>query len=286
MSRRNSSHVSNSRAGSISFRENDLTSAGVFFKSRTFACPSHLAEWRDALCSIPAIFKGLDKREEYASALEQLDGDEQMLYHRALEKCTVLEDATIDDCALRHEREWMREVSEPVLSVFLQAKRERRIASTEDYTWTLGQELTNIHSAETLYDPKPDYAFGIRPLQCRERNLEDLPALSKKALEALRTSSVFSLQYSPSQRREIAFPAIVYEAKSDSNPILWAENQAAVGAARALGILAELARLSDASEMVHVVTITSAGSKWQFHMAFHDSEGDIVGWARGRIRTK
>jgi len=173
----------------------------------------------------------------------------------------------------------MREVNEPTLAVFLNAKRARLLSSTEDYLWADGRDLVSGHSAEALNDPKPDIALGLHLLDSSTLTLSDRntwPALSRKALETMRNYSPFSLTYSPSERRDIVYPAVIYEAKSDSNPILWAENQAAVGVARALGLLSDLARLAESAEVPPVIAITSAGSAWQMHLGFLAPNGSIV----------
>ncbi|PWN31224.1 uncharacterized protein FA14DRAFT_30312 [Meira miltonrushii] len=78
----------------------------------------------------------------------------------------------------------------------------------------------------------------------------------------------YRITFSPSQMQDIIYPAFIYEAKSDKNPILWAENQVAVGAARALGLLDELAELSGKPYIPYIVAATSAGAQWQFHLAY------------------
>lgn len=77
--------------------------------------------------------------------------------------------------------------------------------------------------------------------------------------------------------QDICHSCLVYEAKSDKNPILWAENIVAVGAARALALFSELADLSAMSLSPCIVAPNSAGSQMHVHLAYIGQDFKVVG---------
>lgn len=279
MSRSNVSHASNSKAASIAFRQNELYNADIYFRPYSHPIPQEVQALREHLLSMPVTLRHAENASEVTTAISQLDAEERVTYDGALQQCMLVHEAVIESCSLQHERVWMREVNEPILTCFFNARRARLVSSNEDYLWTCGRELTSGHSSESLNDPKPDVAIGLHAIDSSTLVIPDRHAwnpLSTKALETLRAYPPFFLTYSPSERRDLIYPAIIYEAKSDSNPILWAENQAAVGVARALGLLSELARMAESTSIPPVFAITSAGSTWQLHIAFVALNGSIV----------
>lgn len=123
--------------------------------------------------------------------------------------------------------------------------------------------------AECLYHPRPDLAYG---LPYEEERGDDEQArgslLSMETFDALAALPHARLRFSPSDKEDILFPALIYEAKSDSNPIMWAENQAAVGVTRCLALLRDLDAVSgNVGPPAVVAMVTSAGSTWQIHLA-------------------
>lgn len=68
-------------------------------------------------------------------------------------------------------------------------------------------------SSITLSDPEPDVARDDAGSSVERLSITIEP------LERLRESAKIGLIYSLSHRRDIVYQAIIYEAKSDSNPI-------------------------------------------------------------------
>lgn len=206
----------------------------------------------------------------------KLSFEEEAEIKETLTFAKELRSEDIDFCQLQHERVWMRSVNEVALQSLISARTSMQLSSTEDYLWTEGRHLCNS-SGEALHDPKPDFAFGLCP-----PNLPRSTSLifTQETLDILKDSSKISLTYSPSQMEDIVYPAIIYEAKSDKNPIVWAENQVAVGAARALGLLRELAHLSESTYRHSVLAIVSAGQEWKFYVAYDDGEEGVVSFYR------
>lgn len=191
----------------------------------------------------------------------------------AIALARLIDEEAVEQCSLEHEREWMREVNEVVLRVLIKGKLSRELSVNSDYLWTEGRHLMR-QSSEALHDPKPDFAFGLRSTDAvTEVNSSHL---STSILNRLQDSARVRLTYSPSQRRDIVYPAIIYEGKSDTNPIVWAENQVAVGAARALGILQELSDLSGIPTHHVVIAIASSGSEWRFYVCSKVNDDAIV----------
>lgn len=276
MSRQNESYASNSNAASVAFRQTELKRSGIFFPPDAQRCSTDLEQLKTSITYLPNSLCLARTSAEAQQAIDQLSDEMQGVYTDALRRAELIDEIIVQSCFLQHERVWMREVNEVMLSVFFTARRQGHVSSTEDYVWAEGRDLTNLHSPVTLGDPKPDAAFGLKAsASSRSVAGQDKVKLSLEVLEALHESPSIKLTYSPSRRKDIIYPAIVYEAKSDSNPILWAENQAAVGVSRALGLLGELSRLSGSGDIPPVFAITSAGSQWQIHIAFMDSDGKV-----------
>lgn len=197
--------------------------------------------------------------------------EEQEDLRSAINSSLQIDETSIEFCMFEHEREWMREVNEVALRDLIKGKSRRQLTSTSDYLWTQGRQLMGM-SSETLHDPKPDFAFGLRPY---EGSAQTEP-LSKNVLNILHDSPRFGLTFSPSQKQDIVYPGIIYEGKSDTSPIVWAENLVAVGVARALALLQELNTLSGMWRQHCVLAITSAGPEWKFHIACRTEDDNIV----------
>lgn len=119
--------------------------------------------------------------------------------------------------------------------------------------------------------PKPDLGFGLTvrddaddtdPEDCR------YPPLLQPQLTHLQIGMRIHPWPSP-RLPELAFPAVVYECKSDSSSILYAENQAAGGAAKALCMLEDLRKLvPEEFDKVPVIALCSQGPIWKVFVAF------------------
>lgn len=267
MSRSNRSHVSNSVANSTRFREHDLFRAGVIFHYNLNGAPEHLTLLSSRLNSISEELEScttLEKLARYFSKADSTSPEELEALSRIHHPSTL----AIERCRLKHERRWMRKVNEPMFAAFEDAAEQEMLTVNEDYEWHSGEDLMPI-GAECLYHPRPDLAYG---LPYEEERGDDGHArgslLRMETLDALAALQHARLRFSPSEKEDILFPALIYEAKSDSNPLLWAENQAAVGAARCLGLLRDLDGISSNIGPPGVVAmVTSAGSTWQIHLA-------------------
>ena len=97
--------------------------------------------------------------------------------------------------------------------------------------------------AEPLAAPKPDMGFGLRTQQSSQQYLREqhseAAVLSRSYLNALSLRHAIPPWPSPGIQ-ELAFPCIILEAKSDSQPLLYAENQAAGGTATCLKMIERL----------------------------------------------
>ena len=112
---------------------------------------------------------------------------------------------------------------------------------------------------------KPGRGFGFAEF------MDEGDALSRDTLDDLSTDPRVRLIYSPQHVSELIFPFCVYEAKSAiGGTLLFAENQAAVGAATAATLFSELAKLSDAaaSSIPPVIMLASSGPLWSIHVCF------------------
>lgn len=282
MSQQNDSFASNSRAASVAFRQNDLKRAGILFPPDALDLPADIERLKASIISYPASFRLAESDKDIIEAIKTTPLPDRTLFEQVYEYADVIHADQILSCALQHERVWMREINEPTLSIYFKARREGIVSTTEDFIWKEGKELASLTSSVTLSDPKPDVAIGLKPAKNDADSSAERLSITMDTLEMLRESTRVGLIYSPSHRRDIVYPAIIYEAKSDSNPILWAENQVAIGASRALGLLADLSRSSNWATVPPVFALTSAGSLWQVHIAFIANNGNVVSSSAGQ----
>lgn len=270
----NPSGVSNSAANSVRFRQRILSKAGIYFHLGIEEMP---ASAQTLSTYITAFDDNLDRCRTLSEVRQNLSDPSMQKYEdyqEALERAARLRDQDVSRCSMQHERRWMMKVNEPVLQLFEDGVSEGLLSVNSDYEWANGRDLMHDRRDE-LNNPKPDMAYGLAAaVKDKSPNRADWDPLSISVLEELACDPAIRLIYSPSEREDIIFPALIYEAKSDSNPILWAENQAAVGAARALAILEDLRRVSglgEESARPTVVCLASAGPLWRVFIAM--SEG-------------
>lgn len=267
----NPSGVSNSRANSVAFREKDLINAGILFRADRAGISETSARFASRLVEVDDPLDRCLNLEE-AQAVLQAQSSQDPDLEEAISRCKKAPDEhSIRACYYKHERRWMMKVNEPIFQAFEEAVDAGQVAVNADYEWAGAQDLLDAR-AETLNNPKPDLAYGLA-IHTDSRALTEGSAdprsfLNRTVIHALESSPAIRLRASPSSRDDILFPCIVYEAKSDSNPILWAENLAAVDAASCLAILRDLAYLAgDSGAIPPVVMISSAGGLWRFHLA-------------------
>lgn len=271
MPRSNPSHVSFSSAASASFRIRRLKRANIRFVSlkSDHHKPVSAVELAALLSFWPAECIVVDDTGSVGAIRGKIPAEEETEVKEALNFANNFSAEEIESCQLQHERVWMRSVNEIALQGLISARSKKQLTSTEDYLWTEGRHLSDT-SGESLHDPKPDFAFGVCP------STQASAVFTQETLDILKDSPKIHLTYSPSQMEDIIYPALIYEAKSDKNPIVWAENQVAVGATRALGLLRELAHLSESNYRHCVLAVVSAGEEWKFFIAYDDPEDGVV----------
>jgi len=276
MPRSNPSHVSYSSAASASFRLRTLRRAEIGFGTLESECPEEISTFRAQLAHWPDAFHSMTKFEEMSDGAQTLTPQYRDEVAKAVNMAQCIADHTISNCTLQHERVWMRSVNEPALQDLINETGLGRLSSTEDYLWTEGRHLMGFN-AESLHDPKPDFAFGLHAeTNSGGRSPKAWEPLSERVLDLLHQSSSCSLTFSPSQMQDIVYPALIFEAKSDKNSIVWAENQVAVGATRALALLSELLDLAELPALPYILAVTSAGPQWQFHLAYKTLDTRVV----------
>lgn len=164
----------------------------------------------------------------------------------------------------------------------------------EDEDWNEPVEVL-AGDAAPLSTPKPDLGFGLRPeiatYPTTSDRPQDAPALSEETLEAMRLRLGLHPWPSPGLP-EVVFPCVIFEAKSDSSVLFYAENQAAGGAATALKMLESLRTAyatmtgAPAQENWPVVVICSQGSLWEVLLAFHRDTLDGLNGIVSHIRER
>ena len=121
-----------------------------------------------------------------------------------------------------------------------------------------------------LSTPKPDLAFGLSvSVNNSSGSLpQNLPLLEHADLVALQVHA--RIHPWPSQSiPELVFPSIIYECKSDSSVLYFAENKAAGAAAKALKMVEELMEAAERTDLrLPVFAICSQGCFWRIYVAY------------------
>lgn len=162
-----------------------------------------------------------------------------------------------------NQAKWLNDINAVILGPLKYAARAhiKLLSSSQADMWNQGHSW-----ADSLTNPKPDLAFGLAISD------EQSSPLSSKILAALEASSSVRLTYTPVAEDYLIFPSVIHEAKSSKNAIFWAENQLAVGAARALALLGELSTLSGVAFQHCVILIATQGAMWKFFVAYQDED--------------
>lgn len=126
-----------------------------------------------------------------------------------------------------------------------------------------------------LSTPKPDLAIGLLVADediARDSTSSHMAEVGVRDVDLLNLQIKYHIHPWPSNGTpDLAYPAIVYECKSDTSPIYYAENQAAVAAAKALRMLSELATAGQESDAdLPVIVLCSSGFSWRIFVAFED----------------
>lgn len=270
---------SDSSANTITFREQTLYRAGIEFKRKLHDAPSHVGAFAVVLNTVSDGFYACRTITDYRTAADQ--GTSDCVEVEAARRLSSPSDDDIADCSGEDKRLWMRDANERMFQPFVDHVKEGSLSRSEAAEWDAAQELSPP-SETSLRNSKPDIAFGLGVGRNRPPPSQRAQSLNFRTLADLQESPAIRLEYSPQLRKKITFPAVIYEAQSDCEPLLWAENRAAVGATRALGILRDLARLSDDTHpSPMVVLVASAGSAWRFHVATSVEWGDRWGVVSG-----
>ena len=152
--------------------------------------------------------------------------------------------------------------------------------TSEDVAWTAPVGPSSADS-RPLSIPKPDIGVGLRVIERAElqtmssqtRARDEL--LTEHVLGLLNSHAAFRLIATPSTGlEEVAFPFLVYEAKSDSSSLFFAENQSAGGAAKALSLLQQLSSYDDGTDTLPVFAFASCGTLWEAFIAFYQEQSE------------
>jgi hypothetical protein len=128
-----------------------------------------------------------------------------------------------------------------------------------------------------LSTPVPDILFGLATVR---RSLDQADPLSSSVLVHLMTTSGIEPFITPG-RTDLAFPCIIYEAKSDTENLVAAENQVSHGAAKALAMIRSLRDAyhdlggARVSERLPVIAICSQGPIYEVFVAFELHAEDL-----------
>lgn len=109
----------------------------------------------------------------------------------------------------------------------------------------------------------------FRPVRFLRTRPQNLPLLEDADLDALKVHA--RIHPSPSQQNtpDLAFPSIIYECKSELQPIYFAENQAADAAAKALKMVEELMEAAERTDLrLPIFAMCSCGSFWRIYVAY------------------
>ncbi|PWN18147.1 hypothetical protein BCV69DRAFT_86321 [Microstroma glucosiphilum] len=164
-------------------------------------------------------------------------------------------------CRLKEKAEWM-DFARRVFSVFNRPLLYSCQSRNFDVRVSLGSG-SHLH----LSAPKPDLTFGLAIPQIHAPSLSLVPLVE--------LNDFYGLQpFSSPARPDIAFPFLIFEAKTDCGNMVAAENQAAHGAVKALAMMKTLDDIhrrvggAQASPRLPVVVICSVGSLYEVFVAF------------------
>lgn len=185
----------------------------------------------------------------------------------ATDRARQLDTTVITACTFCTEAQWRTDVNCIVLRTLKDPRvppENPTLTKVQKSVWLEGQDLG---LAPGPYNPVPDYSFGLT-----FDSLTSDEALTESKLFALRTDKDVRLTFCPTECDSYVYPAIIYEGKADTVVIGHAENQVAVSAARALGLLNQLTDLSRVPHSHCVLAIASAGAQWVLYVAFREAE--------------
>lgn len=246
-----------------SFRDVTLPRANIEFESFGTVVPTTTPA--SQLLALLSHWPLVQQDELYGSVInfasplvQHTPTDEEILELRAAaDLASCISTTSIEASVSETEDSWLRSIYSVLLDPLFQVAfpKGRLLSCSQNLTWLNGQDREGI-----LGDPKPNLAFGL--LYAGEK---DSP-ISKRSMSKLRDR----LTYSPVSKMNVIYPSVILETKSPEEAIIWAENQLAVGAARALSLLAELSSLSALPHQHCVILIATSGSTLKVFVAYQD----------------
>lgn len=249
-----SQHSSEDAARS-EFRETRLAEANVWFEPYQSLTPSPAADLIALLSHWPWPHPTMDEEEPLSpSCLSEEDAVEM---RAAIKDAQNVPTNRIDNLCLENASKWNSEVNWKLLRqhmpLFGGPFRDQLGAK-----WTEGNSLCDGN----LFQTKPDFCCGLAS-EASEALAEDILLTLSSAPDIKLVSSPF-----PLYQRKAIYPSVIQKGCSNTSSILRAENVAAVGVARALGLLAQLSEKSKVPYQHCVLAIASAGSRWSLYVAY------------------
>lgn len=225
-------------------------------------CPPRIRSFIDGLISPPTVSTLSGEPSSSSAPLGAMNNDTSLRSTAA----ALADEAK--QCRLQEQVKWM-DLAKRVFGVLehplLHGCQDRNF----DVRVSLGNDSHLYPST-----PRPDLTYGLAIPQMQA------PSLSLAPLVQL--NNLYGVQpFSSPARPDLAFPFLIFEARTDSGNIVAAENQAAHGAAKALAMVETLVEThrryggAQASPRLPVVVICSAGSLYEVFVAFELSTEEM-----------
>lgn len=247
----------------MTYRTYALSSAMIFVNAldRDY-CPPRIRTFIDGLIS-PSTVGTLSREPSSSSApLVAMNTDTSLRSTAA----ALANEAK--QCRLEEEVRWM-DLAKRVFGVF----EHPMLHSCQDRDFDVQVSLGNGNHLY-LSTPRPDLTYGLAVPQLQAPSLSLAPLVQLNELHAIQP-------FSSPARPDLAFPFLIFEARTDSGNIVAAENQAAHGAAKALAMLETLVEAhrrfggAQASPRLPIIVVCSAGSLYEVFVAFELSTEEL-----------
>ncbi|PWN23661.1 hypothetical protein BCV69DRAFT_279591 [Microstroma glucosiphilum] len=255
--------TSDQLVGSGSYRDINLRSANIFIHElEPEHWPLEIHTFVDHLFAVEKVHVGTPTAEALVMP-DTLKDTCVALAHQASRK------------NLEQEIAWM-DFHKLILGLF----------NHENISWRQGRRFDvqvgpSSDTDQKLSTPVPDLIFGLAVSVTQDVILSQAPTLSNRLLAHL--VSLCGIQSFPTQdRRDVAYPCVIFEAESDAGSLLAAENKAALAAAQALSMLETLKIVAQASYRLPAIVICTQGSIYEVFVAFDLRADDIAPNATSR----
>lgn len=253
------------------------TRAGIRFFDSLLDAPAIVVSLANTLCSLPASMKGCETLDELATAAAALPPDHSNdEFRTTAQACQTLTPGRFSGVYGQSEKRWIRFISTPIFQPLETAVMNGDLSMAEESLFHKdGDLLGHILGRPTsgFKNPKPDLIFGLALSP-----FGSVDVLSHAALTRMYDHPDLALPYTP-VTEDLVFPAVVYEAKSDSYATGVAKLQVAVTAARALALLINLKRKSGLEDIHPMVAmIVSAGPWWSVYLCTPAQDADESQW--------